>query len=189
MAVQQQTGLFGEHQHERAASCDVPLQRLPASNRDGPPMNIVESYLSSLKAMYAVSTPAMEGPAAGSKRAHTASHPMHNPFQSCTTQSQEPACWAAQDTRASHRSKRQRSCTADDGEDVAESMPWGPVENSAPPAEHAWQLRARDHSSVSAASTHWQVQIWPQPTFKLHRDVMEDDATSPLSAPAPHEQD
>lgn len=136
----------------------------------------------------------MQGQMADCKRDRPASLLMHNPFQSCITEQPDLLCWQSHPNRPEagtieplpgHHSKRMRSCPADDQEDVAESMPWGPAEALAvPDARQSKQgsVRSRDHSSHSAASSHWQFQVWPQPTFKLHRDVLEDDATSPYSA-------
>ena len=136
----------------------------------------------------------MQGQVVGCKRDRPASLLTHNPFQSCITEQPDLLCWRSDVNRPEagkdaplpgHQSKRMRSSPADDQEDVAESMPWGPAEALAvPDARQSIRstVRSRDHSSQSAASSHWQVQVWPQPTFKLHRDVLEDDATSPYSA-------
>ncbi|KAK9905691.1 hypothetical protein WJX75_004675 [Coccomyxa subellipsoidea] len=189
MATQHQTVPFEDRQHSRAGSWDAPGQRIPAVDRDESSIKIVEKYLASIRRMSTPFPSSLEGSIAGCKRGLSALYPLHNPFHSCTT---DPACWpsvpAREDTSGGcmplpgQQSKRQRSCRVADQEDVAESMPWGPAEASACVA------RPRDHSSISAASTHWQVQIWPQPTFKLHKDVLEDDATSPLSAPCSEQE-
>ncbi len=141
----------------------------------------------------------MQGHMADCKRDRPASLLMYNPFRGCITEQPDLLCWQSDSTRhdagrnaplPGHHSKRMRSCPADDQEDVAESMPWGSAETLAVPDARQSKrstVRSRDHSSHSAASSHWQLQVWPQPTIKLHRDVLEDDATSPYSASSSEE--
>ncbi|BDA47537.1 hypothetical protein COCOBI_10-3850 [Coccomyxa sp. Obi] len=196
MNPHQQSCSTAEHQYKTAASWEPPKRSLPAGHRGSPGMEFLAYYISMLKQSNSGIPCLAEGQVAGCKRDRPASLLTHNPFQSCITEQLDLPCWRSDPNRPEagrsaplpdHQSKRLRSCPVDDQEDVAESMPWGPAEALAVPdycPRHSVRgnVQGRDHSSHSTASSHWQFQVWPQPTFKLHRDVLEDDATSPYSA-------
>lgn len=142
----------------------------------------------------------MQAPAVGCKRGRPALvHPPPNTFQEFATQQSERTIWTAPgpavhdhegggDSMPDHPSKLQRSCAADDQEHVVESMrmPQGLMESPGCNRRASWcTADGKGLSSHSTTSSHWQVQVWPQPVFKLHTDVLEDDATSPFCTSFP----